>query len=140
MQRGEMSTGYRMFADSLVPDVLEHRPEVCSPTALLLLSRCPASTGTRRPHFLPLPCTQPIICPPLFLLAALISIFHNTHPDIILYRCFDDCISDFTSKAVSTKEEACVNKCVEKFLKTSERLGQRFAEQNQAMGGTSIGK
>ncbi|KAF8251093.1 hypothetical protein K440DRAFT_505531, partial [Wilcoxina mikolae CBS 423.85] len=51
----------------------------------------------------------------------------------LVQRCFDDCINDFTSKAVSTKEETCVNRCVDKFLKTSERLGQRFAEQNQAM-------
>ncbi|CCX33825.1 putative mitochondrial import inner membrane translocase subunit [Pyronema domesticum] len=51
----------------------------------------------------------------------------------LVQRCFDDCINDFTSKAVSVKEETCVTKCVDKFLKTSERLGQRFAEQNQAM-------
>ncbi|KAI5854009.1 Tim10/DDP family zinc finger protein [Tricharina praecox] len=61
----------------------------------------------------------------------------------LVQRCFDDCINDFTSKAVSTKEETCVNRCVDKFLKTSERLGQRFAEQNQAMmqgGGAGMGK
>ncbi|KAA8907524.1 Tim10/DDP family zinc finger protein [Sphaerosporella brunnea] len=51
----------------------------------------------------------------------------------LVQRCFDDCINDFTSKAVSSKEETCVSRCVDKSLKTSERLGQRFAEQNQAM-------
>jgi len=58
---------------------------------------------------------------------------------VIACRCFDDCINDFTSKALSTKEETCVSRCVDKFIKTSDRLGQRFAEQNQAMvqgGGT----
>lgn len=58
------------------------------------------------------------------------------------HRCFDDCINDFTSKAVSTKEETCISRCVDKFIKASERTGQRFAEQNQAMaqgGGTGIG-
>lgn len=48
-------------------------------------------------------------------------------------RCFDDCVNDFTSKSVSVKEEACVTRCVDKFLKSSERLGTRFQEQNQAM-------
>jgi len=52
---------------------------------------------------------------------------------MIAHRCFDDCINDFTSKALSTKEETCVSRCVDKFIKTSDRLGQRFAEQNQAM-------
>ncbi|PUU78498.1 Tim10/DDP family zinc finger protein [Tuber borchii] len=51
----------------------------------------------------------------------------------LVQRCFDDCINDFTSKALSTKEETCVSRCVDKFIKTSDRLGQRFAEQNQAM-------
>lgn len=58
------------------------------------------------------------------------------------HRCFDDCINDFTSKAVSTKEETCISRCVDKFIKASERTGQRFAEHNQAMaqgGGAGIG-
>lgn len=55
-------------------------------------------------------------------------------------RCFDDCINDFTSKAVSQKEEKCVNNCVDKFLKSSERLGQRFQEQNQAMMQGGLGR
>lgn len=63
--------------------------------------------------------------------------------DVIgLYRCFDDCVNDFTSKAVSSKEETCIGRCVDKFIKASERTGQRFAEQNQAMvqgGGPGIG-
>ncbi|KAI5793071.1 Tim10/DDP family zinc finger protein [Geopyxis carbonaria] len=60
----------------------------------------------------------------------------------LVQKCFDDCINDFTSKAVSSKEEVCVNRCVDKLLKSSERLGQRFAEQNQAMmqqGGSTMG-
>ncbi|RPB12228.1 hypothetical protein P167DRAFT_545744 [Morchella conica CCBAS932] len=62
---------------------------------------------------------------------------------VIIYgRCFDDCVNDFTSKAVSSKEETCIGRCVDKFIKASERTGQRFAEQNQAMvqgGGPGIG-
>ncbi|KAL0637971.1 protein transporter tim9 [Maublancomyces gigas] len=60
----------------------------------------------------------------------------------LVQRCFDDCINDFTSKAVSTKEDTCISRCVDKFIKASERTGQRFAEHNQAMaqgGGAGIG-
>ncbi|TPX64771.1 hypothetical protein SpCBS45565_g05642 [Spizellomyces sp. 'palustris'] len=45
-------------------------------------------------------------------------------------RCFADCVNDFTSKALSTKEDTCVNRCVDKFIKHSERVGLRFGEQN----------
>jgi len=45
-------------------------------------------------------------------------------------RCFNTCCNDFTSKALSSKEETCVMNCTDKFLKHSERVGARFAEQN----------
>ncbi|KAI9014963.1 Tim10/DDP family zinc finger protein [Gaertneriomyces semiglobifer] len=45
-------------------------------------------------------------------------------------RCFKDCVNDFTSKVLSSKEDTCINRCFEKFIKHSERVGQRFAEQN----------
>ena len=32
-----------------------------------------------------------------------------------------------------SKEEGCVMRCVDKFLKASERLGERFQEQNAAL-------
>ncbi|KAK6513338.1 protein transporter tim9 [Arthrobotrys megalospora] len=59
----------------------------------------------------------------------------------LVQRCFDDCVNDFTSKTMTTKEEGCISKCVEKWLKGSERMGQRFAEQNAAMmqSGGSLG-
>lgn len=50
-------------------------------------------------------------------------------------RCFMDCVNDFTSKSLTSKEEGCVIKCAEKFLKHSERVGQRFQEYNAAEGG-----
>jgi import inner membrane translocase subunit TIM9 len=34
---------------------------------------------------------------------------------------------------LSSKEETCVLKCSEKFLKHSERVGLRFQEQNAAL-------
>ena len=51
----------------------------------------------------------------------------------LVQRCFDDCVNDFTTKSLHPKEEGCVMKCVDKYLKGSERLGQRFQEQNAAM-------
>lgn len=48
-------------------------------------------------------------------------------------RCFADCVNDFTSNKLTSREEGCVNKCSEKFLKHSERVGARFQEQNQLM-------
>lgn len=48
-------------------------------------------------------------------------------------RCFNDCINDFTSKTLTTKEETCIQRCTDKFLKHNERVGQRFAEYNQGV-------
>ncbi|KAI8065833.1 Tim10/DDP family zinc finger protein [Gongronella butleri] len=51
----------------------------------------------------------------------------------LVQRCFDDCANDFTTKSITGKEETCVNKCADKFLKHSERVGARFAELSQQM-------
>ena len=51
----------------------------------------------------------------------------------LVQRCFDDCVNDFTTKSLISREEGCVMRCVDKYLKASERLGQRFQEQNAAM-------
>jgi import inner membrane translocase subunit TIM9 len=48
----------------------------------------------------------------------------------LVEKCFNSCCNDFTSKALSSKEEQCIMHCTEKFLKHSERVGARFAEQN----------
>lgn len=48
----------------------------------------------------------------------------------LVERCFSDCVNDFTSQNLNSKEEACVLKCSEKFLKHSERVGQKFQEMN----------
>lgn len=51
----------------------------------------------------------------------------------LVQRCFEHCVDDFTSSKLSSKEEGCTMRCVDKFIKGSERLGQRFQEQNAAM-------
>ncbi|OKL63410.1 Mitochondrial import inner membrane translocase subunit tim9 [Talaromyces atroroseus] len=51
----------------------------------------------------------------------------------LVQRCFDDCVNDFTTKSLIAREEGCVLRCVDKYLKGSARLGERFQEQNAAM-------
>ncbi len=47
----------------------------------------------------------------------------------LVQRCFNDCVNDFTSKSLLGKEEGCVMRCVDKFLKSSERLGEKYSQQ-----------
>ncbi|PGH04791.1 hypothetical protein GX51_03276 [Blastomyces parvus] len=61
----------------------------------------------------------------------------------IVQRCFEDCVSDFTTKSLISREQGCVNRCFDKFMKGSERINQRFQEQNAQMmqsGGMGGGK
>lgn len=43
-------------------------------------------------------------------------------------QCFNDCIFDFTSRTMSSKEDVCSSNCVEKFMKMNQRISQRFQE------------
>ncbi|KAI8988521.1 Tim10/DDP family zinc finger protein [Mycotypha africana] len=47
-------------------------------------------------------------------------------------RCFRECANNFTTKAVTGKEAACVQKCADRFLKHSEIVSNRFAELSQS--------
>ncbi|OAD74379.1 hypothetical protein PHYBLDRAFT_111688 [Phycomyces blakesleeanus NRRL 1555(-)] len=58
--------------------------------------------------------------------------FMNLYSNLV-QRCFEDCANDFTTKAVSRKEESCVKMCADKFLKHSERVGARFSELSQTV-------
>lgn len=42
--------------------------------------------------------------------------------------CFVDCIFDFTSRDIRTKEDKCAMNCMEKYLKMNQRISQRFQE------------
>lgn len=50
--------------------------------------------------------------------------------------CFVDCVHDFTVRKVHDKEEKCAMSCMEKYLKMTQRISQRFQEyqliQNEA--------
>lgn len=51
----------------------------------------------------------------------------------LVQRCFGECVETFRSKKLDGKEEACVTKCAQKFVKMAARVGQRFAEQQQQL-------
>ena len=58
----------------------------------------------------------------------------------LVQRCFDDCVNDFTTKSLQSREEGCVMRCFDKSMKGGERIQQRFQEQNaQPMGGGKLG-
>ncbi|XP_078000374.1 mitochondrial import inner membrane translocase subunit Tim9-like [Glandiceps talaboti] len=42
--------------------------------------------------------------------------------------CFVDCVMDFTSRKVTDGEENCASNCMEKYLKMTQRISQRFQE------------
>ncbi|CAO1617282.1 unnamed protein product [Sympodiomycopsis kandeliae] len=48
-------------------------------------------------------------------------------------RCFNSCVEDFTSRALTSRESECTDKCITKFMKHSERVGARFQEENLKM-------
>ncbi|EAW23769.1 mitochondrial import inner membrane translocase subunit tim9 [Aspergillus lentulus] len=60
----------------------------------------------------------------------------------LVQRCFDNCVNDFTTKSLISREEGCVMRCVDKYMKASGRLNERFQEQNAAMmqGGQMPGR
>ncbi|XP_013197601.1 mitochondrial import inner membrane translocase subunit Tim9 [Amyelois transitella] len=42
--------------------------------------------------------------------------------------CFNDCVHDFTSRTLRSSEEKCTLNCMEKYLRTNQRVSQRFHE------------
>ncbi|CAG8982105.1 hypothetical protein HYALB_00003197 [Hymenoscyphus albidus] len=51
----------------------------------------------------------------------------------LVNHCFDSCVDDFTTKSLVQRETGCVTRCVKKFMAGSERIGQRFQEQQAQM-------
>jgi import inner membrane translocase subunit TIM9 len=47
-------------------------------------------------------------------------------------NCFNSCVDDFTSKALSGRENGCISRCVLKSMAGQQRLSERFAEHNMA--------
>ncbi|KAK9827249.1 hypothetical protein WJX81_002882 [Elliptochloris bilobata] len=46
----------------------------------------------------------------------------------LVERCFIDCVDSFRRKDLEAAEEKCVQRCCEKFMKHSQRVGMRFHE------------
>ena len=43
-------------------------------------------------------------------------------------RCFQTCVSSFRSKSLDKYETTCVENCAERYIKMTQRVGLRFAE------------
>ncbi|SCO21482.1 unnamed protein product [Fusarium fujikuroi] len=48
----------------------------------------------------------------------------------LVEHCFMSCVDDFTSKAISTRESGCINRCVQKWMASQQRISDRFQEHN----------
>jgi mitochondrial import inner membrane translocase subunit TIM9 len=46
-------------------------------------------------------------------------------------HCFTSCVDDFTSKALSSRENGCIQRCTLKTFAFQQRLGERFTELSQ---------
>lgn len=44
-------------------------------------------------------------------------------------RCFHSCVSDFSTRNLTSKEETCMYRCVDKFIRHTQRVGLVFQEQ-----------
>jgi import inner membrane translocase subunit TIM9 len=42
-------------------------------------------------------------------------------------------VDDFSSKALSSRETGCINRCVSKWLVAQRRVSDRFQEHNQQL-------
>ncbi|ODV60682.1 Tim10/DDP family zinc finger protein ASCRUDRAFT_76059 [Ascoidea rubescens DSM 1968] len=56
--------------------------------------------------------------------------FMNLYASVV-QRCFMDCVNDFTAKNLTERELGCIERCTEKLMKHTEKVGQKFQEDNQ---------
>ncbi|KAI4356475.1 hypothetical protein L6164_000497 [Bauhinia variegata] len=49
----------------------------------------------------------------------------------LVEKCFTECVDTFHRKVLTKREDTCVRRCAEKFLRFSMSVGTRFAELNQ---------
>ncbi|NXV21020.1 TIM9 translocase, partial [Cepphus grylle] len=53
--------------------------------------------------------------------------FLGTH-NKLTENCFLDCTKDFTSRVAKPEEMTCSDHCLQKYLKTAQRISMRFQE------------
>ncbi len=49
-------------------------------------------------------------------------------------RCFEMCVTSFRTKVLGREEQLCVDNCTVKFMRSMQRTGARFAEQQYISG------
>jgi len=49
------------------------------------------------------------------------------------FHCFKVCVDNFRSNQLETNETKCARNCIEKYMKTFQRVQMRFMEQNSDM-------
>jgi len=50
----------------------------------------------------------------------------------ITEHCFMHCVHDFTTRRVIAAEDSCSTHCLQKFMKMTSRISQRFQEHQMA--------
>eukprot|EP00300_Choanocystis_sp_HF-7_P022660 c22078_g1_i1.p2 GENE.c22078_g1_i1~~c22078_g1_i1.p2 ORF type:complete len:115 (+),score=32.81 c22078_g1_i1:47-346(+) len=48
----------------------------------------------------------------------------------LVEKCFTDCVTTFSSRKLTGKEQTCVLTCTDKFMASLARMNQRYTEQN----------
>ncbi|CAI5448493.1 unnamed protein product [Caenorhabditis angaria] len=51
-----------------------------------------------------------------------------TQYNLVAENCFTACVNEFGSRTVNEKEEKCASNCLDKYLKMTQRVSQRFQE------------
>jgi len=76
--------------------------------------------------FPPLSCKQPL------------TLARPQRFNSITQTCFDQCVNDFTSKTLGSREETCMSRCFEKMNAAEQRGGSRFQEAMAAQQGAAL--
>jgi len=57
-----------------------------------------------------------------------VKMFHG-----LVERCFYSCVNDFSSKTLTNKEEQCIYRCSDKWIKHTMRVARAFADHAALM-------
>ena len=49
----------------------------------------------------------------------------------IVERCFTDCVQSLHQSNLTEKEEGCIKRCAQKYIRHSQRVGEQFAMAQQ---------
>ncbi|KAK7390557.1 hypothetical protein VNO78_25866 [Psophocarpus tetragonolobus] len=57
----------------------------------------------------------------------------------LVERCFSECVDTFYRKSLTKREETCVLRCAQKFLRLSMQVGLKFSDLSQEASTTDKG-